>query len=297
MHGQVVSARSTPVAFASVVVQPANASCTPQGTAIGTVTDEHGQYQTVVDVGVGPAFHGCVVVEARSGGAKTAASALALFTSSKSDAQPVRVDVALPRAERPSSEERVQLVHDLAAAVNGMSVDPDLALHVQGGSEALRVALEQYRLLFGTVTEVRVLPADWSAYPFELRAANGRTGRVTVEVDDLVRLHSPLLDYGPRSERFVNAYIRAVASGDAVRLAGLLSPDDIDYPIEDARELIVAYRRRYGDTATIRGEFVDLDETRNTITWRLRGRGAGGSEITEDLVLRYGDGLLGVVGL
>jgi hypothetical protein len=67
--------------------------------------------------------------------------------------------------------------------------------------------------------------------------------------------------------------------------------------VERAREMIARYRLRYPDTATIRAEFVDVDERRHTLTWRLRGTGAGVRELTEDVVLRVGDGLVGVEGL
>jgi hypothetical protein len=298
VHGQVVSVRATPVGHAAVFVQPADASCRPIGTATGVITDDHGQYQVVIDVGAGPAMRGCAVVEARSGGAGTSSSAAAYFTSSKSDAQPVQVDLRLPRPPPVTAQEALALVDSLAATINGSARETadGLALYVDQGPEALRVAAEQYRALFGTIVVVRPLPPDWSPLPFELRGSTGRTGRVTVESDDLIRVRSPLLDYGFRSARLVSAYIRAIASGDAVSLARLLSPDDIDYPEERARELIVTYRRRYADTATIRAELVDHDERRNTLTWRLRGAGPGGTEISEPLVLRYGDGLLGVVG-
>ena len=67
--------------------------------------------------------------------------------------------------------------------------------------------------------------------------------------------------------------------------------------VERAREMILEYRRRYRDTATIRQEFVSVDEKRHRITWRLRGAGADGSEVTEEIVLQTGDGLIGVVGI
>jgi hypothetical protein len=130
-----------------------------------------------------------------------------------------------------------------------------------------------------------------------LQTEGERVSRVDVYQEQLIRLHSPVLDYGFRSERFINAYLRAISSGDAVRLSRVLNPDDIDFPVERAREMIVAYRQRYRDTATIRAELVDVDERRHIIRWRLRGAGPTGEEVTEIIELGFGDGLIGIRGL
>lgn len=300
VSGRVIGAGGSPVAHAAVLVHPADAKCRalPDG-ATEARTDESGEYQVTIEVPVGPASRGCAVVEARSGGTGGSASAPALFTFSEADRRPVRVDVRLVRPRAMTVAEGERLVRALADAINDSTgtVDPELALHVQQGSEALRVALGQYRALFGRIESIRPLPPDWHAFPFEILGANGRTGRVTVEQGDLNRLRSPLLDYGARSGRFVTAYIRAIASGDAERFAMLLNPDDVDFPVDRAREIIASYHRRYADLGAIRAEFAGNDEKQHTITWRLRGQTPTGQPVTEDLVLRYGDGLIGVVGL
>jgi hypothetical protein len=138
---------------------------------------------------------------------------------------------------------------------------------------------------------------DPRRFPFELRGEGGRTAHVEVFQEELIRLHSPLLDYGFRSERFINAYLRAISAGDAVRLSQVLNPDDVDFPVERAREMIVEYRRRYRDLASIRPELVDVEERRSLIRWRLRGVGPGGEEVTELIELVFGDGLIGIRGL
>jgi hypothetical protein len=142
-------------------VQPADVSCRPIGSAIGSAigarTDDHGQYQAVIDVGVGPAMQGCAVVEARSGGADASSSGSAFFTSSKSEAVPVRIDLRLARPVPLTSKGALALVDALAATINNPArgTDPELALYVDQGPEALRVAAEQYRTLFGTIAAVR----------------------------------------------------------------------------------------------------------------------------------------------
>ena len=303
VHGRVTSPLGHPVARALVTVRTADASCRPLGIDISGPTDDNGQYAIEVEGNAGPAHQGCVLVEARSGGATATANAPAYYTSSKTARQPVQVDVQLPTAQLLTAAESERLVNFLVDAINNPAgvAAGELALYVNYGEEALRVAVEQYRELLGTVTNVRpVEPEEWyrntAHYSFELRGSNGKTSRVDVRQEGLIRLHSLLLTYGMRSQAFVMAYIRAIASGDAVRLAQILNPDDVDFPVERAREMTISYRQRY-DTATIRPEFVGVDEKRGQITWRLRGKNASGTEVTETITLQTGDGLIGVVGL
>ena len=77
--------------------------------------------------------------------------------------------------------------------------------------------------------------------------------------------------------------LRAISSGDAIRLSQVLNPDDIDFPVERAGEMIGAYRQRYRETASIRADFVDV--------------GPNGDEVTEMIELGFGDGLIGIRGL
>lgn len=294
VFGQVVNARGNPIAHAMVNVHSADAACRPLDREVGAVSDERGEYLATAEIDTAAATRGCVLVEARSGGASGVATAEVEFTTGSPR---VRVDVRMDRIEPLTQSEAERLVRILADAINEPAQNAaDLSLYVLHGPEALRVALEQYRSILHRVVDVRPLPRaahDPRRFPFELRAANGRTSQVDVYQEDLTRLHSPLLDYGFRSERFMNAYVRAIASGDAVRLAQILNPDDVDFPVERARDMIVDYRERYGDTATIRAEFVDIDEARATIVWRLRG----GNGVTETIELGFGDGLIGVKGL
>lgn len=268
---------------------------------MGASTDERGEYFVVIDSPAGTGYSGCAVVHARSGGAAGRASAPAQFTSSAEGKTFARINVTLDPPAPLTHTAAERLVQALAAEINDVSggISPDLALYVAQGPEALRVAREQYREALGDIVSIH--PADDESssshrrVAFNLTGSTGRTARVVVHQEALTRMHSALLDYGFRSQMFMSAYVRSVASGDAVLLARVLSPDDIDYPVERARELIVGYRTRFRDTATIRPEFAGHDEKRAEIVWRLRGEGADGRERVEEIRLRYGDGLLSMV--
>lgn len=298
VFGQVLNVRGNPVPHADVRVRPADAGCRPYDREVGAVSDDRGEFLTKAELDTAAATRGCVVVEAHSGGASGTATAPVEFTT---DSPRVRVDVRLDRREPLTQSEAARLVRILADAINEPAQNAaELGLYILHGPEALRVALEQYRMVLDRVIDIRPLPPvahDPLRFPFELVAANGRTSQVDVYQQELTRLHSPLLDYGFRGERFMNAYVRAIAAGDAERLAQILNPDDVDFPVERAREMIVDYRRRYRDTATIRPEFVDVDEQRHIIRWRLRGMEANGEELIEPIELVFGDGLIGMRGL
>lgn len=266
--GVVVGSDGHRVMFANVLVKACN------GGEAGAITNENGEFDVTVEGA------DCVSVEARSGGASGSAQAPATAAG----ATLVRLSAPRPL----TSAEAERLVKLLAAAINDPANNGggELAEYILHGPEALRVALEQYRQVLGTVTR---------ATSTSLHGSTGRTLNVDVHQEALTRIHSSLLDYGFRSARFVNAYLRAIASGDAELLARVLNPDDVDFPVPRAREMIAAYRQRYRPAAAIGAEFVDVDDSRATITWRLRGEDPNGNPIAETLTLRHGDGLIGLV--
>lgn len=298
VSGRVLTSDGRIISHASVLVRAADTGCQPIDSGIGAVSDESGEYLAVAEVGVGPSQRGCVVVEARSGGARGVATAATEFTTASPR---LRVDVRLELPPALTASEAERLANLLATAIDEPArSSEELSLYILHGPEALRVALEQYRHLLGDVASVRLVPSehfDPRRFTFELRGTGDRVSHVDVYQEEVTRLHSPVIDYGFRSERFINAYLRAISSGDAIRLSQVLNPDDVDFPVERAREMIVAYRQRYRDTASIRAEFVDVDERRHIIRWRLRGVGPDGKEVTEMIELGFGDGLIGIRGL
>ena len=189
--------------------------------------------------------------------------------------------------------EAERLVRLLADAINDPSRDStELVPYVLHGADALRIALVQYRIALGRITNVRRI----KEFIFALEGTKG-TSLVEAHREDRVRIHSALLDYGFRAERFMNVYLAAIGDGDAERLARVLNPDDIDFPVPRAREMIAEYHRRYRDVRAIRAEFIGVDDDRNVLRWRLRGAGPDGNEVLEPIDLGFGDGLIGIRGL
>ena len=203
------------------------------------------------------------------------------------------ITIEVPPLTQLTASEAERLVRLLAGAINDPARDTtELAPYILHGPDALRIALVQYRTALGEVGNVRHV----KEFIFEMQGAKG-TSLVEAHREDRVRIHSALLDYAFRAERFIKAYLDAIAKGDAERLARVLNPDDIDFPVPRARELIAAYRKRYRDVASIRAEFVGVDERKNVLRWRLRGPGPNGETVTEPVELGFGDGLIGIRGL
>lgn len=203
------------------------------------------------------------------------------------------ITIEVPPLTELTTSEAERLVRLLAGAINDPARDTtELVPYILHGPEALRAALVQYRTALGRVTNMRHV----KELIFELQGEKG-TSLVEAHREERVRIHSPLLDYAFRAERFLKAYLGAIADGDAERLARVLNPDDIDFPVPRAQEMIAAYRKRYRDVASIRAEFVGVDEKKNVLRWRLRGPGPDGREVTEPIDLGFGDGLIGIRGL
>jgi hypothetical protein len=203
------------------------------------------------------------------------------------------ITIEVPPLTVLTAAEAERLVRLLADAINEPSRDSrELVPYVLHGPEALRAGLLQYRIDLGRVTRVRHV----KEFIFELEGTKGKS-LVEAHREDRVRIHSPLLDYGFRAERFMKAYLEAIATGDAERLARVLNPDDVDFPVPRAQQMIDDYRRRYRDVRAIRAEFVGLDEEKNVLRWRVTGPGPEGQVLTEPIDLGFGDGLIGIRGL
>ena len=84
---------------------------------------------------------------------------------------------------------------------------------------------------------------------------------------------------------------RLIAANEAEKLARLLTPDDIDYPVDKAKRVIQRYAA-LRDLASAQGVFAGIDERTSTLRYRIEGRRRDGTAASVPLELGYGDGLL-----
>jgi hypothetical protein len=231
----------------------------------GAVADEQGHYQVEID-----AEAHCVTVEAAAGGATGRANTTSL---------------QLSRAPALTEQRAQQLVDTLVRAIGGDDqAMAALETYTPHHADAFRVALENFRIAVGDAPTVRRVPDSLiQGFEYELLGPRGST-RVYVTEDDLHRVVGPVLYYSWYGAQYATALARFMTANDAERLARLLSPDDIDYPVEDARKLLARFQPRL-DWARSRARFVGIDD--HTIRYEL----SDGTR-TVPIALVYGDGLL-----
>ena len=117
---------------------------------------------------------------------------------------------------------------------------------------------------------------------------------------DRLRVYDEFLSYSGVAHSLVRSVVEALRAHDAARLARLFSPDDIDYPVGLAEQVVANYARRF-DLGTLRYEFDGLGPQRpgdygpRVHRWfRYTIHGSKGASPFEHRVeLIHGDGLVG----
>lgn len=230
----------------------------------------------------------CLIVEATYGGATGQ-------TTVPATSEGTTVDIQLGRIPPMTVAQGQALIEEFVAHLNGRPEEL-LSTFIVHGPEALRAAREDYQSLLGENITATMSGTEISSshqrVNAELRGSKGGPISLAAYQDYSRSLHSPLIDYSLRSRHYIAAFSRLVMSGDAERMARLLNADDIEVPVEDARRVIERYKP---DFEVMGGawELIELDERRNTLTYRVTWRGEG-QETSANIVLVYGDGLLGL---
>jgi hypothetical protein len=272
---------TTPAEHALITVA---VSCSTEKETPQDFADPHGNYEISIAV---PAVSCAATVHAFHGGARGS-----IEVSTERD---TRADITLnpiPSMTRSAGE---ALIQSFVRLVNG---DPkeqqELATYVWGGLDALQSAVEDYRAMLGPNVTATITNAELSARDQRvdalLRGARGKELSLGIYQDRVGRFVSPLVHYSHRSRMFLAWFSRFVSSGDAEKLARLLTADDIDYPVDRAKRVIEKYRPRF-QPAGGRHELVSVDEKRSRLTYRLTWH-RDGETATTTVVLGYGDGLL-----
>ena len=289
---------STPAAHALLSVTVALPGCAPAGEKVQVYADERGDYEVTIEAGRGPDLTTCVLVEATLGGATATRNIEGVrfrTTSAAVQAERFRADVNLDPIAPLTRTDGEALLQSFVAMLNGDNrLDASMGAYVTGGPEALRAAVEDYRSLLGerisAVVTTSELSSSHQRVDATLRGDTGGPISLLIYQDRVRSFHSPLIDYSLRSRLFAAGFSRLVGSGDAESLARLLTADDIDYPIDDARRVIARYKPPF----EVRGggfELTGLDERQHALTYRLTWQGE--TEATSSTIrISYGDGLL-----
>jgi hypothetical protein len=139
-------------------------------------------------------------------------------------------------------------------------------------------------------------------FEYEFTSASARKPVVAYydERIDRFRLYDEFLGYSAYARSLTRGVVEALRTRDSTRLARLLSPDDIDYPVAQAGRVIASYARRF-DLATLRFRFDGLAPERpggygprvnRWFRYTIHGS-KDGAPVEHRVELIHGDGLVG----
>ena len=140
-------------------------------------------------------------------------------------------------------------------------------------------------------------------FEYELVSNDGARKTVVAYYEartDRFRLYDEFLGYSAYARSLTRGMVEALRARDATRLARLLSPDDIDYPVALAERVIASYARRF-DLATLHFRFDGLAAERpggygprvhRWFRYTILGT-RNGARVEHPVELIHGDGLIG----
>jgi hypothetical protein len=203
------------------------------------------------------------------------------------------------------------LVSRLVAGINARNPIAVASVSAFPGEDpdtsAARAAIEGFRHhLQDHVIECRFVghPEGWDSHlEYMLIGASGASKAVVVYHDEFrnhSRVYDEFLAYFSRAQHYAPAVMDAVRRRDAQRLARLLSPDDLDYPVPLAEQAIAGYASRF-DLPTLRIDYKGLDpspaagygpDVRRWFGYTVHGM-KDGQPVAHDILIIHGDGLIG----
>ncbi|MBW3563708.1 MAG: hypothetical protein KY459_03180 [Acidobacteria bacterium] len=297
IEGVVTDARGVVVTGSRVTLRRADAGCSSPTDPITVTSGWNGEFEATLAGGAGPAFLGCVVIDAAAGNVEQRQSVPVFFSSAETDRNRAEVRIQLPRASVPINSEAERIVGLLGRAVNSMdrSAVDELALYVPGLSETLWPAIDAHRRILGHIERISYAGGEPRRSNWTLHGVGGTTLSATLITGDLTLLHSPVLDYTARADSRVRVILAAAVANDTERMQRALTADDEDVSRTTADEVIAAIRSRF-DPSTVSAALIGVDETTATLRYRLSGLAPDGTPAEEELLLGFGDGLVGFRG-
>lgn len=297
--GRVVDRTGLGVDGASVEAWSAGSDCAVYGGAARTFSDSSGAFSLTVERGVGPVEPGCVIVEAKAGGATGRAERSVVYSSATGD--PAReVDIRLtlgapPPLDRAAAERLIGLLD------RSMGGDHDamrgLDLYVRGDFGRLHEIVNAHSSWLRGIRDIELIESEEGRrMRWRLHGVQDRNVTITLVRDGLLELHGPLVDYGDRGAGFVRRILDVAHQGDAERMARLLDPDDLPVPRATAQHLIDRLRMKF-DLPRASVVLVGVDELGNTLRYSVRGPSRTGEQSEEILEVGFGDGLVALRGL
>ncbi|HEX8173063.1 MAG TPA: hypothetical protein VF824_21190 [Thermoanaerobaculia bacterium] len=183
-RGVVFDANGGRAAFARVRAWAADPSCVATREPFVVRAGADGSYEVTADVGVGPQYDGCLIVEAASGGAVVKKQTPVRFASG-ADAPHETLDLYLPRPEpltRAEAERLIGVVKSALVTRDTAAVE-ELSLYTDRGREALYTTLGELQRRIRTVLTTALTSERGGRYVYVLSGQREPPVTVTIEQD------------------------------------------------------------------------------------------------------------------
>lgn len=161
-----------------------------------------------------------------------------------------------------------------------------------------RAAIADYRTYFNPraierFERVGEAPYNPEALQYKLYNRAGVNKEIFVSFQsNSVTLYDEFLTYSARAKNLLDGLIAAVQQQNARKLAAVLTPDDIDYPVSLAEQAIANYEEKL-EPQTLNYSFIGLEDRRDRFIYEIAGT-QNGKPIQHRVKIVYGDGLVGL---
>jgi hypothetical protein len=297
--GRVIDRTGLGVDGAWVEAWASGADCAVRGGSVMTVSDTGGNFSLAVERGVGPVEAGCVVLEARAGGATGRAERPVIYSSTSGD--PGRnVELVLTLGAPPPLDRAIgeRLIGLLDRSMRGdQDAMRELDLYIRGNLGRVGPIVDAHSSWLRGIRSAELIESEQGRrLRWRLHGVQDRSVTITLVRDGVLELHGPLIDYGDHAAGFIRRILDVAHQGDADRMARLLDPDDLPVARETAQRLIDRLRAKF-DLPRATVVLVGVDEMGNALRYSVRGPSRTGEHSEEILEVGFGDGLVALRGL
>ena len=190
LRGNVFDSAGQPVPHALIRAWGADPSCRAVGEGVRVWGGASSSYDVTVERSVGPAERGCVVIEARAGGANARRTMPVTFAT---PGPVVEADINLGPPARLTRKEADRIVEVLRLGIttrDRAAVD-ELAGYLGLGPEQTGAQLGEIQRHLRTVTAVTFLSEENGRFIYDLTGHREPALRVTISQDSLTRVELP----------------------------------------------------------------------------------------------------------
>ncbi len=166
------------------------------------------------------------------------------------------------------------------------------------GVDLAKAAIQDYNTYFKgeKVTRferVGAAPNRPDTFLYKISNKNGLNKEIFVSFQQQEpQVYDEFLNYSYSSKGLLENFVTSIQRKDATKLARVLSPDDIDYSVTNAKKVISNYEQKF-DTNTIKYRLEGLEDKTGSFIYTLYGS-KGGKPVQHKVTVIHGDGLVGL---